>query len=59
MTIEDKIRDEKLKDDINRESAKILALFLGKVNKYECCTGKVIPSSYQRRIIEASKFKYP
>ena len=34
MTIEDKIRDEKLKDDINRESAKILALFFGKVNKY-------------------------
>ena len=31
MTIEDQIRDEKLKYDINREAAKILALSSGKL----------------------------
>ena len=35
MTINDKIRDEKLKYDINREAAKISSLSFGKNNKYE------------------------
>ena len=41
MTIDDKIRDEKLQYDINREGAKI-ALSSGKIDKYEYLTGKEI-----------------
>ena len=33
--IDDKIRDEKLQYDINREEAKIFALSSGKIDKYE------------------------
>ena len=40
MTIKDKIKDEKLQYDINRDSAKILALSSGKVDKYEYLTGE-------------------
>ena len=40
MTIDGKIRDEKLQCDINREAAKILALSSGKVEKDEYCTGE-------------------
>ena len=35
MTIDDKIRNEKLKNDINREVAKISALLSAKIDKYE------------------------
>ena len=34
MTINDKIRDEKLQYDINREAAKASALLYGKIDKY-------------------------
>ena len=40
MTIKDKIRDEKLQHDINREAAKISALSSGKFDKYEYLTGE-------------------
>ena len=42
MIIDDKIRDEKLQCNINREAAKISVLFLssGKINKYEYLTGE-------------------
>ena len=33
MTTDDKIRDEKLQYDINREPAKVLALSSGKIEK--------------------------
>ena len=33
--IDDKIRDEKLQYNINREAAKISVLFSGKIDKYE------------------------
>ena len=39
MTINAKIRDEKLQYEINREVAKILALSSGKIDKYEYFTG--------------------
>ena len=43
MTIDDKIRDEKLQFDINREAAKISALSSGKI-KYEYLSGdKILP----------------
>ena len=39
MTIEDRIKDEKLQYDINREAAKISALSSVKLDKYEYLTG--------------------
>ena len=42
MTIEDKIKDEKLQYDINREVVKISALSSGKIDKYEYLTGEEI-----------------
>ena len=42
MTIEDKIKDEKLQYDINREVAKISALSSGKIDNYEYLTGEEI-----------------
>ena len=53
MTIDDQIRDEKLKYDINREAAKISALSL---NEY--LTGEKILPSNQKQIIEQAKFTY-
>ena len=39
MIIDDKIRDEKLQYNINREAAKISALSSGKIDKYEYLKG--------------------
>ena len=48
MTIDNKIRDEKLQYDINKE-AEILALSSGKINKYEYLTlEKILPSDQSR-----------
>ena len=58
MTIDDKIRDEKLQHDINREAAKILALSSRKIDKYEYLTGEEILPPDQRRVIEQAKFTY-
>ena len=57
-TIDDKIRDEKLQYDINREAAKMSALSSGKIDKYEYLTGDKIPPIDQRRVIEQAKFAY-
>ena len=52
MTTDDKIRDEKLEYDINREPIKISALSSGKTDKYEFLIGdEILPSCY-RQIIE-------
>ena len=58
MIIDDKIRDEKLQYDINREAAKISGLSSGKIDKYEYFTGEEILPSDRRRVIEQSKFTY-
>ena len=58
MTINDQIRDEKLQYDINREAAKISALSLGKIHKYEYLTGEDILPSNQQQIIEQARFTY-
>ena len=58
MTINDQIRYEKLQYDINREAAKILALSLGKIHKYEYLTGEDILPSNQQQIIEQARFTY-
>ena len=42
MTIDDKIRDEKLQYDINREAAGLSALSSGKIDKYGYLTGEEI-----------------
>ena len=45
MTTDDKIRDEKLQYDINREASKISALSSGKICKYKYLTGEeILPS---------------
>ena len=58
MTINDRIKDEKLQYDINREAAKISALSSGKLHKYEYLTGEDILPSAQQQIIEQTKFTY-
>ena len=58
MTIDDKIKDEKLQHDINRKAAKISVLTSGKIDKYEFLTGKEILPSDQSRIIEEATFTY-
>ena len=58
MTIDDRIRDEKLQYDINIKAAKISALSSGKINKYEYLTGEEILPSNQSIIIEQTKFTY-
>ena len=42
MTIDDKIRNEKLQYEINREAIKISTLSSGKLGKYEYLVGKEI-----------------
>ena len=52
MTINDKIRDEKLQYGINKEPAKISALSSGKIDKHEYLTGKeILPKKILRSII--------
>ena len=56
MRINDQIRDEKLRYDINREAAKISAFSSGKIHKYEYVTGQDILPSNQQQIIEQARF---
>ena len=58
MTINDQIRDEKLRYGINREAAKISALSSSKIHNYEYLTGKDILPSTQQQIIEQARFNY-
>ena len=47
-----------MKNDINRESAKISSLSSGKIDKNEYLSGEQIPSCNQRKMIEQAKFTY-
>ena len=58
MIIDDKISDEKLQIDIDKEPAKISALSSGKIDKYEYLTGDEMLPSNQRQIIKQAKFAY-
>ena len=58
VTIYDKIKDEKLKNNINREAAKISASSSGKIDKYEYLTGEEISPSDQSTIIKQAMFTY-
>ena len=53
MTINDQIRDEKLRYGINRNAAEVSS---GKIHKYEYVTGKDILPSNQQQMIEQAKF---
>ena len=53
MTINDQIRD-----DIDREAAKISALSSGEIRKYEYLTGEDILPSNQQQLIEQARFTY-
>ena len=52
MTVDDKIRDQKLQYNINREAAKTSALSSRKICKYEYLTGEEILPSDPRGVIE-------
>ena len=58
MTIDEKFKNENLQYNINGEGAKISALPLGKIDKYEYLTGEETLPSDQRQIIEQAKFTY-
>ena len=53
MTTDDKIRDEKLRYDISRDAAKILALSSG---KFDACKKSLPPD--ESRMIEQAKLIY-
>ena len=52
MIADDKIRDEKLPYNINREAAKISVLSSGKIGQYENLAGEEILPFNQRQVIE-------
>ena len=52
MTINDKIRDEKLQYGIDSEAAKISALSSRMIDKYKYLTGEEILPSNRRILIE-------
>ena len=58
MTIDDKIRDEKLQYNINRDAAKLSPLSSGKIDKYEYITDEEKLPSDQSRTIEQAKISY-
>ena len=58
MTIDDKIRDEKLQYDVNREATKISTLSSREIDKYKYLTGEDVLPSDQRKVIEQAKFTY-
>ena len=58
MTIDNKIRDEKLQYDINKKTAKMSVLSSGEIVKYEYLTSEEILHPNQRQIIEQAKFTY-
>ena len=56
MTNDNKIRDEKLQYNINREAAKIFALSSDKIDKYEYLTDEEILLPYPSRVMQQAKF---
>ena len=58
ITIDDKIRNEKLQYNINRDTAKISAIPSGKINKYQYLTGEETWPSSRSQITKKAKFTY-
>ena len=57
MTIDDKIRDEKLQCDVNREAAKTSSLSSVQTDMNVLQTKKILPTN-QNHIIKKAKFTY-
>ena len=58
MTVHDKIRDEKLQYNINKEAAEVPALSSGKIDKYKYFTGEKMLPLDQSRVTAPTKFTY-
>ena len=58
MTIDDKIRYEKLQYGINRQVAEISVLSSGKIDKYEYLTSKETLPFDQKKVKKQAKFTY-
>ena len=58
IAVDDKIKDEKLQYDNDREAAKLSAVSSGKIDKYEYLSGEETLPSDQSRIIEKAKLTY-
>ena len=58
MIIDDKFINEKLQCAIDREAAKVSALSLSKIDKYEYLSGEGILPPNKNRVIEQAKFTY-
>ena len=58
MIIDDKINDEKLQYNVNREAAKTSPFSSDKIDKYEYLTGEEMLPSDQSRITEQAKFTF-
>ena len=58
MKTDDKIKDEKLQHNINRETAKIPELSSDKIDKYGFLTSEEILPSHQSSIMRQAKFRY-
>ena len=56
MAVNDQIRDEKLRYEVNREAAKISILSSVKIHQYEYLTGEYILPPNQQEITEQAKF---
>ena len=56
--IDDKIRDEKLQYNIDRQAAKKSALSSWKIDKYESLTGEEMLLTDQKRVIKQAKLTY-
>ena len=58
MALNDKIKDEKIQNSMNREVGRISALSSGKNDKQEYLTSEEILLSNQKKIIEQTKRAY-
>ena len=58
ITSDNKIKDEKLQYDINKEAAKMLTLSSANTYQYRYFTGEEILASDQSQMIELAKFTY-
>ena len=58
MTADNKIKDKKLQNNVNREAEKISALPSSKIDKYEYVAGEEVLLSDQNRVIEQATFTY-
>ena len=56
MTIDDKIKDERIQSNINWKSSKISVLLSDKTDKHEYLTGEEILPSEESKMIEPVSF---